>query len=947
MGSLDTGGLCSRRKGAAFIVDGLLKLSLPVFVPLLIFPIVQAAASNIPVMTNTTLTVSGSDPYSMSCSVTGPAISGNSGPTGTVTFTDTTTGQTLATGQLGASSQAQGFAETYFNSQGGQLFIGDFNGDGIPDVLAYQPAQSDPGNTEVLVFLGNGDGSFQAPKVTSIYSSTEYSFYATGDFNGDGKTDIVLGDEEGLTIAVFFGNGDGTFQTSGVSTSERFGTSEVHVSAGDFNGDGVSDLAVLSDGVTTAAILLGKGDGTFQTPQNIPIASGFSGYAIRVGDFNQDGKLDLVAAQLNPGGIWVSLGNGDGTFQSPVEIYSEASIQIEPGFFNNDGHLDLAVDLPGGGISILLGNGDGTFQAGSGNMLPIWDAGANQPILVGDFAGNGKLGIATGFCGGLTTNLCSIASYANNGNATFQAPSVFQLPIGGNFSGLSAVSADFNGDGAADLALISNFSLYVFINSTMDRAAASASNVVVAPGTNATHNLQCSYSGDNNYPTSTSPTVTETFSAAATPLFSLQVGAYTSAQTVSITDASPGSTIYYTSDGTTPTSNSTQYTGPISVASTTTLKAIAAGTTYLASPVSEVVYTVTAAPSISLPSGTYPSGQTVTLTDSTGGASIYYTVDGSAPSANSNLYTAPVPVAGAMILNAIALAPGSLFSTVSSATYTAPVGSTSTTLQPSTTSGNENQQITLTANVSGTAPTGTVTFATSTATLGTAQIANGTATLQTSFANSGTYSVTATYAGDARNAGSASTAVTINIAAPSYTLGSSATSQTLSPGQSATFTITLTPAGGFTGAVNFSCSGLPGGAACSFLPASLTPSGAPETTTLTITTTSGTSAWNTQSPQRSRRGALGAAVTLAGIFGLMLVPYRVRKLRMFLLACFLVPGTALGVLWLSSCGGGGSSGGSQGGGNSGTPAGTYTVSVNGVSSSGSTSTALQISLVVQ
>ncbi len=136
-------------------------------------------------------------------------------------------------------------------------------------------------------------------------------------------------------------------------------------------------------------------------------------------------------------------------------------------------------------------------------------------------------------------------------------------------------------------------------------STSAAGTSVTIPATDVTQNLECSSSGDANYAASTSMIVPISFSPAQTPLFSLHVGRlHASAQYVSIADSSPGVTIYYTTDDSTPSTSSSQYTAPIYITTTTTLKAIASGLSNLPSPVSEAVYTLTDPPALSVPGGT-------------------------------------------------------------------------------------------------------------------------------------------------------------------------------------------------------------------------------------------------------------------------------------------------------------------------------------------------------
>ncbi|HLZ07472.1 MAG TPA: chitobiase/beta-hexosaminidase C-terminal domain-containing protein, partial [Chloroflexota bacterium] len=161
---------------------------------------------------------------------------------------------------------------------------------------------------------------------------------------------------------------------------------------------------------------------------------------------------------------------------------------------------------------------------------------------------------------------------------------------------------------------------------------------------------------------------------AATPTFSPAAGSYTSVQTVAISDTTAGAAIYYTTNGTTPTTASTLYSGPISVGATETVKAIAVATGFSASAVGNAAYTITlpaaATPTFSPVAGSYSSAQTVTISDATAGAAIYYTTNGTAPTTASAVYSGPVSVGSTETLNAIAVASGFSNSATGSAAYT-------------------------------------------------------------------------------------------------------------------------------------------------------------------------------------------------------------------------------------------------------------------------------------
>jgi hypothetical protein len=167
---------------------------------------------------------------------------------------------------------------------------------------------------------------------------------------------------------------------------------------------------------------------------------------------------------------------------------------------------------------------------------------------------------------------------------------------------------------------------------------------------------------------------------AANPTFSVAAGTYTTAQTVAVSDSTPGAKIYYTINGTTPTTASSLYSAPIAVGTSETIQAIAVATGYSQSALTSAAYVIhltTATPAFSLAAGSYATTQTVTLTDATTGAKIYYTVDGTTPTSSSTLYSAAISVSVTETIKAVAIATGYTNSSVATAAYTiAPLAAT-------------------------------------------------------------------------------------------------------------------------------------------------------------------------------------------------------------------------------------------------------------------------------
>ncbi|MFE3634959.1 FG-GAP-like repeat-containing protein [Streptomyces sp. NPDC059168] len=226
--------------------------------------------------------------------------------------------------------------------------VGDFDDDGNPDLVVTK-VNAD----SVSVLLGKGDGTFD-PAVGYPAGSRPASV-AVGDFNKDGKTDLTTANSDGdaPSVSVLLGNGDGTFDSP---VNYPAGTLPVSVAVGDFNKDGNPDLTIANDGIgiKTVSVLLGNGDGTFDPAVNYP--AGDSPRSVAVGDFNHDGNPDLTAADVSANRVSVLLGNGDGTFGSAVSYPSgDTPVSVAVGDFNHDGNPDLTTaNNNAGSVSVLL-----------------------------------------------------------------------------------------------------------------------------------------------------------------------------------------------------------------------------------------------------------------------------------------------------------------------------------------------------------------------------------------------------------------------------------------------------------------------------------------------------------------------------------------------------------------------------------------------------------------
>jgi len=527
--------------------------------------------------------------YSLIATVTG--YGGPASPTGVLSFIDTSFGNNvLATASLGTGIPGIGFLESLspsFGTYPTNEVTADFNGDGIPDLAILSGDNSLGGGPfTVAVFLGNGDGTFRAGPEIQPSGMQVGPFMISGDFNGDGKPDLAiltwnLSSTSYLTILL--GNGDGSFSAEptvvAVSQNNEGGDGiPGTMAAADFNGDGKLDLAVVGDYVSTGGvgILLGNGDGTFNAATILAQDQDFG--LVSVGDFNGDGIPDMVATHYFEDGAppTIFLGKGDGSFAAPDPAsftldYFPTSIVV--GDFNGDGILDLAFsDL--NGVEIALGKGDGTFNETSASPIPV----PNElySLQAGDFNQDGKLDLA-----GLDNYADQIVLLLGAGDGTFAVTPTTPVVSTSFIGPFQIAAADFNGDGVPDLAMLTKGVNAASILLTEPTETATATVNGIAPVGAGTHNVDATYAGDSDYSAVTSSTIS-LFAGLAPLVVTPAAGTYTSPQTLTITEAIPGSTIYYELTGPVSTNGYVQYAGPVSLADSgvETLQAYATETGY-------------------------------------------------------------------------------------------------------------------------------------------------------------------------------------------------------------------------------------------------------------------------------------------------------------------------------------------------------------------------------
>jgi len=312
----------------------------------------------------------------------------------------------------------------------------------------------------LTLFLSSGIQATTLFKAASVYSSGGLTAgsVAVGDLNRDGKPDLVVSDQGGQ-VGLLLGNGDGTFQTVKIIESGLVFPWSVMVA--DLNGDGKLDVVVVDGGscppqgcINHVHVLLGRGDGTFRTSH--AYATGYQTHQVVAADVNGDGKPDLLVANqcqepacTSHGELGVLLGNGDGTFAGVKTFDSGSSITVALAVsdLNHDGALDVALVNELGGVGVLLGNGNGTFQG-----AVIFNSGSvlSDAIAVADVDGDGTPDLIT-LVGCVSISNCNVGGVGvllGNGNGTFQ-PATFYTT---NAAGPSSVAVgDVNGDGKPDL----------------------------------------------------------------------------------------------------------------------------------------------------------------------------------------------------------------------------------------------------------------------------------------------------------------------------------------------------------------------------------------------------------------------------------------------------------------------------------------------------------------
>lgn len=364
--------------------------------------------------------------------------------------------------------------------------VGDLNGDGKPDLVSTIRTEG------LAVFLGSGGGSFGAvTKYAAPASTSQFiTSVAISDLNGDGHPDVVAQAARDNIAIVWLGTGTGSFGTAtkvqlnpttgcGLSSSNPcVAAFPIGVAVGDFNEDGKPDIVTSNANTNNVTIVLGNGDGTFGSPTSFGLNGGKLPQGIVATDVNHDGHLDLLTANSTTSNVSVLLGDGHGSFGTATNYAAgvSGSAALAVGDFDEDGNRDVAVTntAGSGSVGVLLGSGTGSFGTAA-----VTSVGSNpSSVAAGDVNGDGHADLTIA-----TQGSDDVQVFIGDGHGAFSGPTSFGL--NGGVEPAEATLGDLDGDGRLDI---------VTANDNLDSSDTNDVSVLMNTTNRAPHATNDSYS---------------------------------------------------------------------------------------------------------------------------------------------------------------------------------------------------------------------------------------------------------------------------------------------------------------------------------------------------------------------------------------------------------------------------------------------------------------------
>ncbi|HYM94576.1 MAG TPA: VCBS repeat-containing protein [Chitinophagaceae bacterium] len=335
----------------------------------------------------------------------------------------------------------------------GCVEIADLNNDKLPDLVV-----TNEGDSSVTILLGKGKAQFEEAKGSPFFAGHAVNDVAIGDFNKDGKLDLAFANHERKYLTILLGNGQGGFNVAPKSPFFVEVIPHTHgIATGDFNSDGRLDLVTDSWGNNQIEVLFGDSVNGFKIPGTFFKVGKHPYQRVRVADVNNDGNADIVTTNLEGNNATILLGNGKGDFNeatgSPFPC-GDAPFGVAIGDVNADGKPDLAIinspastaDRTGkNGLTVLLGDGKGKFTIMKGSP---YEAGKiPNRVAIGDVNGDGVNDIVTS-----DNDSNKIYLFLMNKNGSVLSSS--SITVGNHPKGVAI--ADLNGDGKGDIVVCNN-----------------------------------------------------------------------------------------------------------------------------------------------------------------------------------------------------------------------------------------------------------------------------------------------------------------------------------------------------------------------------------------------------------------------------------------------------------------------------------------------------------